>query len=142
MHPGVSLQLPAKGGEIHQRQLELDHALRPWSSRRRSRSFQTSADPYQTVQRKRCSRRRKHKEKARDPQERITAVQHPQISLLYGNQAEKHGYAAEARPETDRKKQSEAQKNPEECRDPAIVLWHQREQVEPHTRLYLRRRCR
>ena len=88
------------------------------------------------------SRGRKHEEEACDPQERITAVQHPQISLLYGNQAEKYGYAAEARPQTDRKKQSEAQKNPEKCRDPAIVLRHQGEQVEPHTRLYLRRRLR
>src|ERR1700722_7155847 len=120
MQPCISLHLPPEGGEIQQRQFELDHALRPWSSWSNKSALQPPANPNQTVERKSCSRWSKNQKEARDAQEGIAAVHDRRSSLLYGRQAKKHCHTAETRPKAGHKQQGEAQRDPEKCRDPAI----------------------
>src|SRR5580704_10316587 len=49
VEPGVALHLPPECGQVHQRQLELDHSLRPGGPRLDLGAFQPPANSYQTV---------------------------------------------------------------------------------------------
>ena len=49
MRPRISLHLPPKRAEIQQRQLKLDHSLRPWSSWPNDSALQPPANAYQPI---------------------------------------------------------------------------------------------
>src|SRR3984957_11876538 len=85
----------------------------------------------------RRSRRCEDEKEAGDAQKNIAAVKDEQIPLLDRSKTDEDGDAAQPGPQARGKHQRTDQKDPEECRDPAIILRHYRKEVDSSALFYL-----
>src|ERR1700730_15115565 len=134
LQPGGSLHFCAESREIDQRQFKLNHALGPWAARLDAGDFLPTPDTNETVYSETIYRESRSsgcedQEESGDSQERVSAMENVNVSLVDGGEAKKNQQAVEASQAADGQEDGRSREYPEERRGRSIGLRNDCEQV-------------